>query len=199
MRTENSKRKALRGLQYVFIRVHIQAKSTKGKIMELAQFTPAHILVDGKTKVERQLSVVTQASGYTRMALANAKGKVGLAARSGIVNGGIQAIAKQAAWPSCNYRPVGEYFAAQLGEPVVISNRAAFESLADRFEERIIKAKLKNNGMVVDKKTGALKPNAVHAKMLELKAVATEMISSAEYFSSEAKAAQAEAKSAITA
>lgn len=167
--------------------------------MELAQFTPAHILVDGKTKVERQLSVVTQASGYTRMALANAKGKVGLAARSGIVNGGIQAIAKQAAWPSCNYRPVGEYFAAQLGEPVVISNRAAFESLADRFEERIIKAKLKNNGMVVDKKTGALKPNTVHAKMLELKAVATEMISSAEYFSSEAKAAQAEAKSAITA
>ena len=81
----------------------------------------------------------------------------------------------------------------------MISNRAAFESLADRFEERIIKAKLKNNGMVVDKKTGALKPNTVHAKMLELKAVATEMISSAEYFSSEAKAAQAEAKSAITA
>lgn len=165
--------------------------------MELAQFTPAIINVTGKTKTDRQLSVVNHASGYTKMALANAKGKVGLAARNGIANGGIQAIAKQAAFPSCNYKPVGEYFAAQLGEPMVISNRAAFESLADQFEARIMKIKMsKTGGMVEDKKTGALKPSASHAKMLELKAVAIEMVASAEYFTNEAKAKQAEAKQA---
>jgi hypothetical protein len=182
------------------LRVHNQAQSTKGNIMELAQYTPAHILVNGKTKSERQLSVVSHASGYTKMALANAKGKVGQAARAGIANGGIQAIAKQAAWPSCNYKPAGEYFAAQLGEPIVISNRAAFESLADRFEERIAKAKMsKNGGYVIDKKTGAEKAGATLAKAMELKAVAIEMIASAEYFSTEAKAAQAQAKAAIAA
>lgn len=167
--------------------------------MELAQFTPAIINVTGKTKTDRQLSVVTQASGYTKMALANAKGKVGLAARNGIANGGIQAIAKQAAFPSCNYKPVGEYFAAQLGEPMVISNRAAFESLADQFEARIMKIRLsKTGGMVTDKKTGAEKAGATLAKAMELKAIAIEMVASAEYYTNEAKAkqsTQADAKS----
>jgi hypothetical protein len=168
--------------------------------MELATYTPAIINVTGKTKSERQLSVVTQASGYTKMALANAKGKVGLAARNGIASGGIQAIAKQAAFPSCNYKPVGEYFAAQLGEPMVISNRAAFESLADQFEARIMKIRMsKNGGMVTDKKTGAEKAGATLAKAMELKAIAIEMVASAEYFTSEAKAKQSEAKSALTA
>ena len=160
--------------------------------MELAQFTPAIVNVSGKTKTERQLSVVTYASGYTKMALANATGKVGKAARDGIASGGIQAIAKQAAFPSCNYKPAGEYFAAQLGEPMVISNRAAFESLADQFEARIMKIKLsKNGGMVTDKKTGAEKAGATLAKAMELKAIAIEMVASAEYFSDEAKAKQA--------
>jgi hypothetical protein len=164
--------------------------------MQLAQFTPAIINVDGKTKTERQLSVVNQASPYTKMALANAKGKMGQAARNGIANGGIQAIAKQAAWPACNYKPTGEYFAAQLGEPMVISNRAAFESLADQFEARIMKAKMsKNGGYITDKKTGALKAGATLAKLMELKAVATEMVAAAEYYTSEAKAE----KSAIAA
>ena len=164
--------------------------------MEIATFTPAIVNVTGKTKTERQLSVVQDSSPYTKMALANAKGKMGQAARNGIANGGIQALSKQAAWPSCNYRPVGEYFAAQLGEPMVISNRAAFESLPDQFEARIMKAKMaKNGGMVIDKKTGALKPSATHAKMLELKAVAVEMVANAEAYTAEAKAA----RSAITA
>ena len=168
--------------------------------MELATYTPAIINVTGKTKTDRQLSVVNVASGYTKMALANAKGKVGLAARNGIANGGIQAIAKQAAFPSCNYKPVGEYFAAQLGEPMVISNRAAFESLADQFEARIMKIKMsKNGGYVVDKKTGADKVGATLAKAMELKAIAIELVASAEYFSNEAKATQAQAKQALTA
>jgi hypothetical protein len=166
--------------------------NTKGNIMQLAQFTPAIVNVTGKTKTERQLSVVQDASPYTKMALANAKGKMGQAARNGIANGGIQAIAKQAAFPACNYKPAGEYFAAQLGEPMVISNRAAFESLADQFEARIMKTKLsKNGGYVTDKKTGALKAGATLAKLMELKAVATEMVASATEFTAEAKAQQA--------
>lgn len=160
--------------------------------MELATFTPAIVNVYGKTKTERQLSVVQDSSPYTKMALANAKGKVGVAARNGIANGGINAIAKQASWPTCNYKPAGEYFAAQLGEPMVISNRAAFESLADQFEARIMKVKAsKNGGMVVDKKTGVSKPNATHAKMLELKANAVDMIAIAQEFTDEAKAKRA--------
>ena len=160
--------------------------------MELATYTPAIINVTGKTKTERQLSVVQDSSPYTKMALANAKGKLGVAARNGIANGGVQALAKQAAWPSCNYRPVGEYFAAQLGEPMVISNRAGFESLPDQFEARIMKAKLsKSGGYVTDKKTGALKAGATLAKLMELKAVATEMVASAKEFTADAKAQQA--------
>lgn len=160
--------------------------------MQLATFTPAIVNVYGKTKTDRQLSVVQDASPYTKMALSNAKGKVGAAARNGVANAGIQAIAKQAAWPSCNYKPAGEYFAAQLGEPMVISNRAGFESLADQFEARIMKAKLsKSGGYVTDKKTGALKAGATLAKLMELKAVATEMVASAQEFTAEAKAQQA--------
>jgi hypothetical protein len=164
----------------------------QGIIMQLAQFTPAIINVTGKTKTERQLSVVQDASPYTKMALANAKGKMGQAARNGIANGGVQAIAKQAAYPSCNYKPAGEYFAAQLGEPMVISNRAAFESLPDQFEARIMKAKMaKNGGYVTDKKTGALKAGATLAKLMELKAVATDMVADAEAYTADAKAQQA--------
>jgi hypothetical protein len=172
----------------------------KGITMQVASFTPAIVNVSGKTKTERQLSVVQDSSPYTKMALANAKGKVGQAARNGIANGGIQALSKQAAWPSCNYRPVGEYFAAQLGEPMVISNRAAFESLPDQFEARIMKAKMaKNGGYVTDKKTGALKAGPTLAKFMELKAIATEMVANAEAYTADAKAQQAEAKSAIEA
>jgi hypothetical protein len=192
MRTQNSKRKALRGLHYVFTPSTYPSSINQGNIMELAKYTPAIINVTGKTKTDRQLSVVNQASGYTKMALANAKGKVGLAARNGIANGGIQAIAKQAAFPTCNYKPVGEYFAAQLGEPMVISNRAAFESLADQFEARIMKIRLsKTGGYVTDKKTGAEKAGATLAKAMELKAIAIEMVAAAEYYTNEAKAEQA--------
>lgn len=160
--------------------------------MQVAQFTPAMVNVYGKTKTERQLSVVQDASPYTKMALANAKGKMGQAARNGIANGGVQAIAKQAAYPTCNYKPAGEYFAAQLGEPIVISNRAGFESLPDQFEARIMKAKMsKSGGYTTDKKTGALKANATLSKLMELKAIATEMVASAKEFTIEAKAQQA--------
>lgn len=156
-------------------------------------FAPAIINVEGKTKTERQLSVIHSASSATKLALANAKGKVGQAARTGIAGLGLGNIAKHAAWPTCNYRPVAEYFAAQLGEPMVITNRAGFEALADQFEARIMKIKLsKSGGYTTDKKTGALKANASLSKAMELKAIAIELVEVAKEISEENKAKQSD-------
>lgn len=169
-------------------------------IQTVESFTPAVIEVEGKTKVERQLSVVHQASGYTKMALASAKGKVGLAARSGLANGGLQAIAKQAAWPHCNYRPAAEYFAARIGKAFIIGSRATFESLPDQFEMSIMAAKSsKTGGYTTDKKTGALKPNATLTLAMELKAIAVEMVEQAAQYSADAKLKAADAKLQATA
>jgi nickel-dependent lactate racemase len=157
-------------------------------------FAPAIVDVIGKTKVERQLSVVSQCDGYTKMALANAKGKLGLAVRNGVANGGLMGIAKQAS--NGNYKPCAEYIAARTGKPFVISSRASFESLADQFEMSIMAAKsAKNGGYVLDKKTGAHKPSATHALALELKAIAIELIANAAAFHAE----RVSAKSAIEA
>ena len=157
-------------------------------------FAPAIVDVIGKTKVERQLSVVSQCDGYTKMALANAKGKLGLAVRNGVANGGLMGIAKQAS--NGNYKPCAEYIAARTGKPFVISSRASFESLADQFEMSIMAAKsAKNGGYVLDKKTGAHKPSATHALALELKSIAIELIANAAAFHAE----RVSAKSAIEA
>jgi hypothetical protein len=138
-------------------------------------YTPAIIEVTGKTKTERQLSVVHHASTQTKLALAAAKGKVGQAARSGIAYTGLKAIAQAAA--KANYRPAAEYYAARLGQPMVITNRASFESMPDVFEAMIMKAKMaKNGGYSECKKTGALKPTAALSIAMELKAIAVEMI-----------------------
>ena len=157
-------------------------------------FAPAIVDVTGSTKVERQLSVVAQCDGYTKMALANAKGKLGLAVRNGVANGGLMGIAKQAS--NGNYKPCAEYIAARTGKPFVISGRASFQSLPDQFEMSIMAAKsAKNGGYVLDKKTGAHKPSATHALALELKAIAIELIANAESFHAE----RVSAKSAIEA
>ena len=157
-------------------------------------FAPAIVDVIGKTKVERQLSVVSQCDGYTKMALGNAKGKLGLAVRNGVANGGLMGIAKQAS--NGNYKPCAEYIAARTGKPFVISSRASFESLADQFEMSIMAAKsAKKGGYVLHKKTGAHKPSATHALALELKAIAIELIANAAAFHAE----RVSAKSAIEA
>lgn len=165
-------------------------------------FKPAIINVEGRTKTERSLSVINHASSATRLALANAKGKVGAAARSGIAGLGLGNIAKAAAWPTCNYTPVAEYFAAQLGEPMCITNRAGFEALADQFEARIMKVKLtKSGGYTIDKKTGIQKANATLAKAMELKAIAIELVEVAKEIGEEnkAKSESTKAQAALTA
>lgn len=167
---------------------------------DIATFTPAIINVEGKTKTERQLSVVNGADRSTQLALVNVKGKVGKAAQGQLAGLGLGKVATAAAWPTCNYKPVGEYFAARLGEPMVISNRAGFESLPDQFEARIMKIKLtKSGGMTTDKKTGILVPNAAMRLAMELKAIAVELVEVAAEITEENKAKQEAAKAALTA
>ena len=67
--------------------------------------------------------------------------------------------------------------AIRLGEPIVITNRASFESLPDFFEARIMKAKLgKNDGMRIDKKTNAMVSGSKLATELELKSMVVNII-----------------------
>lgn len=149
------------------------------QVANTVEFAPAVINVEGSTKSERQLSVIHSASSQTKFALANAKGKLGQAARNGIAVVGLKSIAAAAA--KANYRPAAEYFAARMGTPFVITSRASFDALADVFEAKIMQAKLaKNGGYVTDKKTGALKPSPTHALALELKAIAIELIAEKE-------------------
>jgi len=162
----------------------------------LAPAAPAIIEVYGKTKSERQMSVVSQASSVTLAALCDAKGKVGQAVRGAFARDGLRGVARAAAWPTCNYKPMGEYLAARLGEPVVITNRASFLALPDSFEARIMKVKLsKSGGYTLDKKTGMTKPNATLSLLMRLKAECVEAIETVAQLSAEAKAKAESAKS----
>lgn len=173
--------------------------------MNLANCTPAFVNVTGKTKSERQMSVVLNASGQVLTALSAAKGKVGKFAREETAKLGLGHVARAAAWPTCNYKPAAEYFAARLGEPMVISSRATFEALEDMMSARVAQAKLgKNGGMVECKKTFVLKDGAKLALARELTVIARELVEVAAEMSAEHKskhdAARAEsaAQAAIT-
>ena len=132
---------------------------------EVVEYAPACTLVTGKTLVERRLSVLPNATGAAMQYMATFNGKVGKLARAGMENFAIANIAKHAR--QGNYRSLSEALAGILGESVTISNRASYESLADRFSDRINDLALsKNGGFTVVKKTGITKPSAKRA-MLE--------------------------------
>lgn len=151
---------------------------------------PVLVNVTGETSSERKLSVLKAAAPATMLALSNAKGAIGKAARQGAALAGLEQIAGHAA--RGNYRPLGEYLAAQLGETIVISGRAMFEALPDMFEMRLAKIKLtKSGGYREDKKTGLQVPNASHALALQLKAVCVEMIAAAAAYHEQRAAEQA--------
>ena len=147
-------------------------------IVNEVSFAPAVIEVSGKTKVERQLSVARNASNIAQIAMVTAKGKLGQAVRDGISRGALDGLAVAAS--NANYRPIAEYIAAMLGEPMVVTNRASFESLPDALEARIMKVKLsKSGGYTIDKKTGIQKPNATLAMLMTLKAECVEVAAKA--------------------
>ena len=131
-------------------------------------YAPAIIEVSGKTKSERQLSVAYHASSEAQDALVNAKGKLGKAVRESKARNALGGLALAAS--KANYRPVAEYIAALLGEPMVITNRASFESLPDQIEARIMKVQLsKSGGWTTDKKTGTQKLNSTMMLLVQIK------------------------------
>ncbi len=116
----------------------------------VASFPPAQVIVVGLTTTEKKLSVVKQASTMSLGFLAGQKGKIGKAAREvGVVDSVVQ-ISTQC--KTGNYKPLADAIAALTGESLTISNRAAYQSLKDRFEDKL--RDLKNGGYTVSKKTG---------------------------------------------
>ena len=138
-------------------------------------FAPIIINVEGKTKAERQISVVRSASSSALTACLNVNGKVGKAIRENAAQSGFVEIAQHCM--NSHYKPLAEMLAINLGEPVIISNRASFQSLPDLLESKIMVAKLaKSGGYRLDKKTGSLVSNAKLSSLMQMKAVVTEII-----------------------
>jgi hypothetical protein len=157
--------------------------------MNQITMSPAIVNVSGKTKVERQVSVVRIASQQALTACLSLKGKVGNAIRANAASAGLLDVA--AACVNSNYKPLVEMLSIRLGEPMIVSNRASFESLPDLFEARIMKAKLaKNDGMRIDKKSGALVAGSKLAIEMELKALVTDIIRAVNEYHATRKAEQ---------
>jgi len=157
--------------------------------MNQITMSPAIVNVFGKTKVERQVSVVRTASQQALTACLSLKGKVGNAIRANAASAGLLDVA--AACVNSNYKPLVEMLSIRLGEPMIVSNRASFESLPDLFEARIMKAKLaKNDGMRIDKKSGALVAGSKLAVEMELKALVTDIIRAVNEYHANRKAEQ---------
>ncbi len=157
--------------------------------MNQITIAPAIVNVSGKTKVERQVSVVRTASQQALTACLSLKGKVGNAIRANAASAGLLDVA--AACVNSNYKPLVEMLSIRLGEPMIVSSRASFESLPDLFEARIMKAKLaKNDGMRLDKKSGALVAGSKLATEMELKALVTDIIRAVNEYHATRKAEQ---------
>ena len=137
----------------------------------IAEYPTAQVIVAGLTVTEKKLSVVKQASTSALMYLSGNKGKVGKAARENMSSLGEAAIAKHAR--SGNYKPLADAIAALLGSSLTISNRSSYDTLADRFEDQL--RDLKNDGLVVCKKTGALKPSAKRNTLVQVINLVTEV------------------------
>lgn len=123
-------------------------------MQNLAQFSfdivdnaPAQVIVTGLTLTEKKLSAVNQASVQAKMFLCNSKGKIGKAAREGFSIAGLESIAS--ATGRGHYKPLADAIAAITGETISINSRAAYDTLIDRFADRMYD--LKNDGYTIRK------------------------------------------------
>lgn len=145
---------------------------------EIMTVVEGRIEVFGKTVTERKMNVVRMAGASACTALLASGGRVGKVAAERIAQGGFVSLADQAS--RGNYRQVAEYFAAELGAPIIISKRADFEALPSRMEELVEKAKLaKNGGFRTDKKTGVEVPGAALLRAIRLHGVACDLVAGA--------------------
>lgn len=135
------------------------------------------IRLTGDKIADRKLSVITQgASPAALMALSNAKGKIGSAARSHAANAGNELVMRAAA--NANYRPIAELYCATTGYDITISSRSAFENLPNVIDALInAVTATKSKGMTL--KDGVSIPNAKHAALLGIRSVAVDCIAHA--------------------
>lgn len=151
----------------------------------------------GASASERRLSVVQHASGAAIMALSNAPGAVGKAARHKTALMGQNALMHAAC--KSNYKPVAEYISAQTGKPMVISNRASFESLPDQFEAIVLSVKNGKSGGYRTNKDGIQVPNSALSLAMRLKAEMTELVAAVAEYHAAAAAERAKANEATPA
>ena len=128
------------------------------------------------TKTENRLDVLRGASRDVQLAFVAHKGAIGKAAREMSAPMGTDRVAERASYG--DYKGVAEWFAVELGIPVIVSNRASFESLPDRMEGKVLEAKARKNGGMVERK-GVVMPGPMLKAALEAHAAACWMVAKA--------------------
>jgi len=141
----------------------------------------ASVVVTGTTVGERRKSVLAQ--GLTEaaaMTMAGLKGKDGAMLRERIVDAGVNKAIRMA----CNgsYIALVEIFALKTGQSLTINNKDEFNSMPFVIEQLIVaeRNKGKSNGQKVDAKTGLTVDVPKVAALMELKALLTEAVNSAQ-------------------
>jgi hypothetical protein len=168
----------------------MQVSLTTVTAFDLIERAPAAIVnVEGGTSTQRKLSALIDMSRPALIATAAFGGKTGKAAMASIVHDIAHDLAAPAAWPRCDYRPLAQTIAAQLGEVVVISNRSSFEALVDQFTGKIEthKAKSKTGGYRTNK-DGIESPDATLSKLMQIKQLCADVIDAAREMSAANKA-----------
>lgn len=151
--------------------------------------TPVMVCLFGSTKTERKLSALDHMGSVALVATAAMGGKVGKAAMGRLGETyTAHAFAEQAAWPTCNYKDLAAFIAGQVGEDVIISNRASYLGLADRMQERINTVKASKSGGMRTLANGISEANAAHKTLLGLLALVNEVYVTEAQISAQRKA-----------
>lgn len=128
---------------------------------DMVEFTPARVVVEGKTSTDRKLSIVGGASFAAQAYISGGKGKVAKVAREGVAVNGTAMIGK--AVRSGNYRPLAEALAMILGETVIMTSRATFDAFPDVIAARLLDLGCTKSGGWTTKKDGTVAPGAKRA------------------------------------
>jgi hypothetical protein len=114
----------------------------------LVSFTPANIVVTGKSATEKRMSVASVAGTVSTMFIAAGKGKAAVMARENLGLDSVKLMAKSVA--DGNYRPLAEALAFTMGESIQFHKLADLDGFVFHTEHAI--ANLKDEGYSV--KTG---------------------------------------------
>ena len=157
----------------------------------------AIVNVTGTTATERKLSVIADMGSAALLACAAFGGKTGKVAMQGLVTHSAMGLAQPAAWPLCDYKPLAQLLASQLGEAIVIGSRATFLAQGDLFDGRIMTYTQKRAGKGEGYKTdkfGNEVPDATLGKLLALRQLIGDVTDIADAISAENKRVAEERK-----